>query len=137
MVATPAFFIRLQEIILKNNFCLAPFYYLPDELKKVYEPEILVMQSSSSRMIISQDDRKYFRHGKFKIFFLVIAFINNQYWKETGNFKVERFDEVYLELALKLPEKEAKELKELLVDYASGSGDHRVFDECIKRIKER
>ncbi|MDM8559013.1 ABC transporter substrate-binding protein [Candidatus Parabeggiatoa sp. HSG14] len=82
----------------------------------------------------------YFRHDKIMEFFLVKTFYNeNHYDKQrtVNHFHDARFRGVYFRLAMHLPLEEAIVLRDELMEYATKSSDHSVFDTFVQLLSSR
>ena len=111
--------------------------------------ELLSMEDEKYKMVVSrqwQDPKGeakkewYFRHDKIMGFFLVQNFLgeSEESRKRIDDNKGEpRFRGVYFLLATLLDEEAAKELREMLIQYAADTKDHTVSDKFVQLFRSR
>lgn len=110
--------------------------------------EVELMADEKFRMVVSRQSKNKgdeykewsFRHDKIAEFFLTQAF------RDSSNTARERmskhmadmnFSGVYLLLATVLPESDAYQLREDLIQYAAKTGDHTISDAYIRLLPPR
>jgi ABC-type branched-subunit amino acid transport system substrate-binding protein len=115
--------------------------------KKKFFDEIKSMEKY--RMVVSRQSEDadghpvkewYFRHDKIMEFFLVKTFYNESHYRKqrtVNHFHDPRFRGIYFRLAMCLPLKEAIVLRDKLMEYATKSGDHSVFDTFVQILSSR
>ncbi len=126
---------RVYGLRLADADSSVPAQEFPAVLPAMAKHKLIVSRQTEA------DDGKgistwYFRHEKIADFFLVKAFLDNPKWKDERRGD-PRFRGVYFLLALLLPEHDARELKDNLVDYAADHGDHTVSDPYVKLCRIR
>jgi HEAT repeat protein len=119
---------------------------LPDS---EFNKELLSMEDEKYKMVVSrqwQDNEGeakkewYFRHDKIMDFFLVQNFLGeSEEIRERiiDNKSEPRFRGVYFLLATLLDEEAAKELREMLIQYAADTKDHTVSDKFVQLLRSR
>ncbi len=78
-----------------------------------------------------------FRHDKIQEFFIAQTFLGAANLRVIEHMGDPRFRGVYFLMASLLPPEKARELRELLVDYAAETRDHTVSDDFVKLLKSR
>jgi HEAT repeat protein len=116
-----------------------------DEFYQVLES----LEDEKYKMVVSRqwDDEEgkakkewYFRHDKIMEFFLVQNFLGKNEGDEErlmDHIGDSRFRGVYFLLAILLPLDAAKELREILIQYAADKKDHTVSDTVVQLLRSR
>ncbi len=78
-----------------------------------------------------------FRHDKIQEFFIAQTFLADGNLRVLEHLGDPRFRGVYFLMAYLLPPEKARELRDLLVEYAAETRDHTVSDDFVKLLKAR
>ena len=120
---------------LSNEETTLPQEEFPNEVRCMAEFKMVI-----PRPAIGPDGqpttRWYFRHDKIEDFFVVRAFLVDER-RQVEHLGDPRFRDVYLLLALLLPEDAAIGLRERLIQYAADAKDHTVSDQFVQLLRLR
>jgi hypothetical protein len=126
---------RVYQLRLSDAETSVPAEEFPAVIPAM-EKHKLVVSRETETTDSKQIKKWHFRHDKIADFFLVKAFLDRPERRHEHQGD-PRFRGVYFLLALLLPEDDARDLKNNLVDYAADHGDHTISDPVVRLCRTR